>query len=88
MLAQEKIDIITSRIHDHFTVQTLRVIDDSDKHIGHAGHQGGGRHFTVEINADELNICSRVEAHRKIYALLTDLMPDEVHALKINILKD
>lgn len=80
-----KIDIIKQRLTDAFEPTHLEVIDESDQHIGHAGHQGGGRHFAVVIASDKLKGLSRVDAHRKIYALFTDLMPHEIHALRIQV---
>jgi stress-induced morphogen len=56
--------------------------------VGHAGHQGGQRHFAVVIGAAELKGISSVVAHRKIYALFADMMPDQIHALRIKVLLD
>ena len=85
MSPEEKKQLIESRIQQAFTPHHLEVIDDSDQHVGHAGHQGGGRHFTVIIAANSLKDLARIDAHRKIYALFTELMPDEIHALRIKI---
>ena len=86
MNTQNKTEIIRSRLTQAFSPTHLEVIDESDKHIGHAGHQGG-RHFAVVIAADCFNTISSIESHRKIYALFEDLMPDEIHALRIKIVK-
>lgn len=77
--------IIEARLQKAFSPTHLEVIDESDKHIGHAGHQGGGRHFAVVISAECFKGTSRVEAHRQIYALFEDLMPDQIHALRIKV---
>lgn len=82
---QERAAIIEARLKQAFSPAHLEVIDESHKHVGHAGHQGGGRHFAVVIGADCFQAVSRVDAHRKIYALFTDMMPDEIHALRIKI---
>lgn len=79
-------EIIEKRLTETFHPSYLRVIDESDQHIGHPGHQGGGRHFAIEISAPQLQEMSRVAAHRAIYAVFNDLMPDRIHALKIKIL--
>ncbi len=64
----------------------LEVIDDSDDHLGHAGHTGAGEsHFTVRITAAAFAGTSRVERQRLVYAALGDLMaPDRIHALSID----
>lgn len=79
-------DLIKIRLEQAFAPTHLEVIDESDQHIGHAGHQGGGRHFAIVISAVSLKGLSRVEAHRKIYALFTDVMPDRIHALRIKVI--
>ena len=85
MNAEERVALMTERLQHAFSPSYLEVLDESDKHIGHAGHQGGGRHFAVMITADCFAGVSRVDAHRQIYALFTDLMPDQIHALRIVI---
>ena len=87
MTVNQRHTIIYSRLQQAFSPTHLEVIDESDQHIGHAGYQGGARHFAIIIQADSLTNLSSVEAHRKIYALFTDMMPDEIHALKIKILR-
>lgn len=80
-----RVDLIRERLEQAFLPHHLEVIDESDQHIGHAGHQGGGRHFAIIIDAECFKGLSRVLAHQKIYALFTDLMPDQIHALRIKI---
>ncbi|HEU5281939.1 MAG TPA: BolA family protein [Gammaproteobacteria bacterium] len=74
---------ITERLTQAFSPTYLEVVDESDAHHGHAGHHAGGSHFKVEITAPMLAPLTRVEAHRKIYAVLADLIPHEIHALRI-----
>jgi BolA protein len=88
MNAEEKTIILHERLTKAFQPDLLEIIDDSDKHVGHAGHGGGGRHFTIKISAAGLNDKSRVDAFREIYALFTDLIPDEIHALSIKIINN
>lgn len=82
-VSQQRANVIKSRLQSAFAPNHLEVIDESDKHIGHAGHQGGGRHFAIVITADCFDGISRIEAHRKIYDLFTDMMPEQIHALRI-----
>lgn len=83
----EKISAIKDRLIQSFSPSYLDVIDDSDQHVGHAGHKGGGRHFTIVITAQHFSQQSRVDAHREIYAILDDLIPEEIHALRIKIVR-
>lgn len=81
----ERVNLIRMRLEKALSPTYLQVIDESDQHIGHAGHQGGGRHFAIVIKADSLTGLTRVAAHQKIYALFSDLMPDAIHALRITV---
>lgn len=85
MKSDERIKVITERLQKQFSPSQLDVIDDSDKHKGHAGAQGGAGHYTIVIASGSLNQISRVEAHRQIYQVLNDLIPHEIHALIIKI---
>lgn len=87
MKTQDKIHLIRERLSKSFDPDQLEIIDDSDKHIGHAGHAGGGRHFTIIICSTKLNKLPRVHAHREVYALLSDLIPNEIHALAIKLIR-
>lgn len=61
----------------------LEVRNDSDRHRGHAGHDGTGEsHFTVSIVSEAFAGKSRVQRQRAVYAALGDLM-DRIHALAI-----
>ena len=81
-----KLELIKERLSSTFSPSFLEVTDDSDQHAGHAGHGGGGRHFSITISAAHFARQSRVDAHRDIYALFHDLMPQEIHALQIKII--
>ncbi|ERL62794.1 bolA-like family protein [Piscirickettsia salmonis LF-89 = ATCC VR-1361] len=78
--------MIRQRLEQALSPSHLEVIDDSHKHIGHAGAASGAGHFTVEISAAPLKGKSRILQHQAIYQALTDMMPTEIHALSIKIL--
>ncbi|MGE5477792.1 MAG: BolA family protein [Bacteroidales bacterium] len=62
----------------------LDVIDDSGRHVGHAGHKPGGEtHFRVEIVSAAFAGKSRVERHRMVNALLAEELAGSVHALQL-----
>jgi BolA protein len=84
-MSKSRREIIIERLQEAFHPDYLEVIDESDQHVGHAGHQGGQRHFAVMISAPEFANDASVTSHRKIYALFTDMMPDQIHALRIKI---
>lgn len=83
----DRIKLIQDRLQNAFSPLHLEVIDDSHKHVGHAGSKGGAGHYTVVIAADCFAQQSRIEAHRHVYQVLNDLIPEQIHALQIVIKK-
>ena len=65
----------------------LQVLDESQRHIGHAGANGlgYGTHFRVRIAAAAFTGKSRVACHRLVYDALRPLMSQGVHALAIEV---
>lgn len=61
---------------------SLEIIDDSARHAGHAGAQGGG-HYRVTLVAEAFRGHSQLERHRLVYAAVAPLMHGAVHALNI-----
>ena len=65
----------------------LELDDQSDRHIGHAGHDGRGEsHFALLIESAAFTGLNRVQRQRAVYAALGDLMQERVHALTIRAL--
>jgi BolA protein len=75
---------IAERLRSALAPERLAVIDDSEKHRGHSGHDPRGEsHFTVEIEASAFAGKSRLERQRAVNAALADLLRQRVHALSI-----
>ncbi|PNP97060.1 MULTISPECIES: BolA family transcriptional regulator [unclassified Sphingobium] len=75
---------IEARLQAALSPERLAVIDDSEKHRGHAGHDGSGEsHFTVEIVSGRFMGQNRVARQRMVNAALADLLREKVHALAI-----
>ena len=66
-----------------FAPRSLQVIDDSYKHIGHAGARGGQGHFSVDIVSDAFAGMGAVARHRAVYAALGAMLQTDIHALAI-----
>jgi len=78
-------DLITRKLTEAFRPETLRVVDESHQHEGHAGHRPGGEsHFRVYIVAQAFAGKSRVERHRLVNAALAAELAERVHALAIH----
>lgn len=75
---------IEEQLRAALSPEHLAVIDDSEKHRGHAGHDGSGEsHFTVEIVSDQFTGRNRVARQRLVNVALADLLREKVHALAI-----
>ncbi len=80
-------DTITNKLTEHFSPLHLEVIDESNRHFGHAGwREGGETHFRVRIAANHFAGLSRVAQHRAVMAVLDAELKDRVHALAIDVL--
>ena len=72
------------RLEQALMPENLEIVDDSAQHVGHAGAQGGGGHYTVTIVSPAFSGRATVDRHRLVYQALGGLMGREIHALSIN----
>jgi BolA protein len=78
-------DLITKKLSEAFSPQSLKVLDESHQHEGHAGHRPGGQtHYRVYIVSEAFKGKTRLERHRMINALLSAELAGNVHALAIH----
>jgi len=64
--------------------ETLELVDESEKHRGHAGWQpGGGTHWRLLIVSPRFADKTTLSRHRMVYASLGELMQHPIHALTI-----
>jgi BolA protein len=61
---------------------SLEIVDDSARHVGHPGARGGG-HFRVTLVSEAFRGRTQLERHRLVYAAVAPLMKAAVHALNI-----
>ena len=78
-------DKMQQLLTDAFTPDKLEIIDDSHKHIGHAGAKSGKGHFTVIISSPLFSGKRPLQCHRMIYQALAEMMETDIHALSIKI---
>ena len=81
-MTAERVAMIEKRLTEVFSPQSLNIVDESHKHVGHAS-AGGAGHFAVEIIADAFAGKTLIQRHRLIYDALDDAMNTEIHALSI-----
>ena len=79
-VARQMIDRLTAAL----SPTRLNLEDQSNQHIGHAGHDPRGEsHFALIVESAAFAGLNRVARQRKVYAALGDLMHERVHALTI-----
>lgn len=79
-------DEIRARLEKAFGPDELSVVDDSERHRGHAGFREGGQsHFNVRIRASAFEGQSRIERHRAVHAALGQDLVGRIHALALDI---
>ena len=61
---------------------SVEIQDDSAQHVGHEGNTGGG-HFSLKIVSSQFSQKTQIMRHRLIYQALTDLIPQQIHAISI-----
>ena len=78
-------DLITQKLTEAFAPQSLKVLDESHQHAGHAGHRPGGEtHYRVYIVSDAFKGKTRLQRHRMINETLSGELAGGVHALAIH----
>lgn len=63
--------------------QSVELLDESGRHVGHAGAAAGGSHFKLVIVSSRFAGLDKLQRHRMVYAALGPLMQREIHALAI-----
>jgi BolA family transcriptional regulator, general stress-responsive regulator len=63
--------------------ESLEILDDSGKHIGHEGAKSGGGHYQLLVVSAQFHGLSLPARHRMVYDALRPMMQKEIHALSI-----
>lgn len=74
---------IEAILRDQFAPLHLSVIDESARHVGHAGAAAGGGHFRVVLVSDRFRGLNRLARHRAVYDALGAAMGGAIHALAL-----
>ncbi|MGR3486243.1 MAG: BolA family protein [Paracoccaceae bacterium] len=78
-------DTIATRLSAALPDAMVEVIDESDAHVGHAGHDGRGEsHFRVVLRGTVPGD-GRLARHRAVHAALGPEVIGRIHALAIEI---
>lgn len=80
---ERRIGAMKLRLESALEPSRLEIVDDSHKHVGHAGARDGRGHFTVIIEAEAFRGRGALERHRMVYDALGEMMQADIHALAI-----
>ena len=79
---------IRSKLTAGLAPARLEIVDDSQKHRGHAGAAADGAgetHFNVAVESAAFAGKSRVERQRMVHGLLALELRERVHALSLKL---
>jgi BolA protein len=77
---------IRAIIEEGLPSSRVDIVNESDHHIGHAGHDGTGEsHFKLRVVYDGFEGLSRIQRQRKVYSLLEQLFDESLHALSMQL---
>ena len=82
-MTEDRIEMIRERITNALQPDALEIVDESHKHVGHAGARDGRGHFQVTIVSDKFRDLPPIQCHRLVYDAVGDLMETDIHALSI-----
>lgn len=80
---QQRVDMIRERLQA-LEPQSVRIVDESHRHAGHAGARDGRGHFNVTVVSAAFDGKSLIERHRMVYEALGEAMQTDIHALSID----
>lgn len=81
--------LIRERLQEKFNPIVINIVNQSEQHASHISEElpfYGQTHFSIQIQAEELENLTKIEQHRRIFSCLNDLIPSPIHALSIDIL--
>ena len=87
MTTSTRVAEIRARLEAAFEPDLLEVVDESQRHAGHAGARDGRGHFAVRIVSERFAGIKPLARHRMVYAALGSLMQTDIHALSVVALR-
>ena len=79
----QRIERMRALLEAAFAPAALEIVDDSHRHIGHAGARDGHGHFSIDVVSNCFEGLSPVARHRAVYAVLGTMLSTDIHALSI-----
>ncbi len=81
----KKIEVMRNRMETAFKPMMLKIYDESAKHFGHYGERARPEtHFFIDIVSEEFHDMPRLDRHRLVNDLVSDLFHEGMHGLEIH----
>ena len=75
---------IRSKLNAALNPNRLEIVDESDRHVGHAGARPEGEtHFRVSVVSSRFRGLSKVDRQRLVYRALAAELASDIHALAL-----
>lgn len=81
---------IRKKLNEALKPERLEIVDESFRHIGHAGARSHGvtqdlgeTHFRIEIVSAAFEGEGRIARQRRVYAILAEDLKTDIHALSL-----
>ncbi|RMF37516.1 MAG: BolA family transcriptional regulator [Alphaproteobacteria bacterium] len=79
-------ETMRAKLEAEFAPLSLEILDESERHRGHAGwREGGQTHFRIRMRAARFDGMSRLERQRAVYRVLAEELAGPVHALALEL---
>lgn len=78
---------IKSKLDAFFGAESYTLVNDSERHKDHAGHDESGQtHFRLNVRSPHFSGKNRVERQRIVYTVLDEVFKSGLHSLTVTAL--
>ena len=77
--------LVKNKIEKNIIFQDIIINDKTHLHKKHLSHEKGKFHLELNIKSNELKIYNKIQATKRIYAILDDELKKYIHSIQISI---
>lgn len=81
-----RMQTIEAALRAAFPDGRITLLDESHKHVGHAGARDGRGHYDLTLISEAFRAQRPLARHRLVYTALGTLMETDIHALRLTTL--
>jgi BolA family transcriptional regulator, general stress-responsive regulator len=79
------LDQLKEKIQKSISAENITIIDNSHFHKKHKSFDPKKFHIKVIVKSQMLKKMNKIDAHRKIFSILSNEMSQKIHALEVEI---